>query len=89
MFCVSRTIEDKASNSGRIFIAKNRNGPDGMVYPIFMDTSLVKIKVFQQSEESVQEIVTNAAKHQHEKVVVNAKEKYKQWKKQASSTGEN
>jgi len=45
IFSVSRTIMDKAKNSGRIFIAKNRNGPDGIVFPIFMDTSCVKIDV--------------------------------------------
>ena len=28
-----------------IFVAKNRNGPDGLVFPIFMDTSRVKIKI--------------------------------------------
>jgi RecA/RadA recombinase len=44
IFSVSRTVEDKQANTGRIFIAKNRNGPDGMVYPIFMDTSNVGIK---------------------------------------------
>jgi len=44
IFSVSRTIEDKQANTGRIFIAKNRNGPDGMVYPIFMDTGTVAIK---------------------------------------------
>ncbi len=42
---VSRTIEDKQNNQGKIFIAKNRNGPDGMVYDIFMDPSNVKIKI--------------------------------------------
>lgn len=42
---VSRTIEDKQNNQGKIFIAKNRNGPDGMVYDIFMDTSCVKIRI--------------------------------------------
>ena len=45
IFSVSRTVEDKTTNTGRIFIAKNRNGPDGLVYPIFMDTSNVKIDV--------------------------------------------
>ena len=44
IFSVSRTVEDKQANTARIFIAKNRNGPDGMVYPIFMDTSNVGIK---------------------------------------------
>jgi len=42
---ISRTVEDKKANKGRIFVAKNRNGPDGIVYPIRMDTSNVSIKV--------------------------------------------
>ena len=45
IFSISRTIEDKQNNQGKIFIAKNRNGPDGMIYPIFMDTSHVKISI--------------------------------------------
>lgn len=50
---VSRTVEDKQNNTGKIFIAKNRNGPDGMVYNIFMDTSCVKIKVLPKSNTIV------------------------------------
>ena len=42
---VSRTIQDKQKNLGKIFIAKNRNGPDGIVYPVLMDTSNVKIRI--------------------------------------------
>jgi len=45
IFSLSRTIEDKTANTGRIFIAKNRNGPDGIVYPVFMDTANVCVKV--------------------------------------------
>ena len=45
IFSISRTIEDKQNNQGKIFIAKNRNGPDGIIYPIFMDTSIVKIAI--------------------------------------------
>ena len=45
IFSVSRTIEDKQNNQGKIFIAKNRNGPDGMIYNIFMDPSSAKIRV--------------------------------------------
>ena len=45
IFSVSRTIEDKQNNQGKIFIAKNRNGPDGMIYNIFMDTSNVNISI--------------------------------------------
>jgi replicative DNA helicase len=49
IFSVSRTIEDKQKNEGKLFIAKNRNGPDGIVFPIHMDTSCVKINVIQKS----------------------------------------
>ena len=28
-----------------MFIAKNRNGPDGIIYDLFMDTSSVNIKM--------------------------------------------
>ena len=38
IFTISRTIDDKVANSGRLFVAKNRNGPDGLVFPLFMDT---------------------------------------------------
>jgi hypothetical protein len=48
IFSVSRTTEDRQTNGGRIYIAKNRNGPDGLVYSIFMDTSNVDIKVIEQ-----------------------------------------
>ena len=50
---VSRTIEDKQNNTGKIFIAKNRNGPDGMVYDIFMDTSCVKIKILPKNNTTI------------------------------------
>ena len=42
---LSRTIEDKQNNRAKMFIAKNRNGPDGLVYDLFMDTSNVCIKM--------------------------------------------
>ena len=64
IFTVSRTIEDKNTNGGRIFIAKNRNGPDGLIYPAFMDTSSVKIKVLPQTTETIDEIVAKTAKDQ-------------------------
>jgi replicative DNA helicase len=50
IFSVSRTGSDKSNNTGRIYIAKNRNGIDGVVFPIFMDPGNVEIKVFPQSE---------------------------------------
>lgn len=46
---MSRTIEDKNNNEGRMFVAKNRNGPDGMVFPMFIDTKSVDLKVLKQT----------------------------------------
>ena len=49
IFSVSRTIEDKQNNQGKMFIAKNRNGPDGMIYDLFMDPSTAKIRIMPQT----------------------------------------
>ena len=75
IFSVSRTKEDKTANSGRIYVAKNRNGPDGLVYPIFMDTSNVKIRVLPPSDEEPEELTV---KKQSDIL----KEKYKKFRKQ-------
>ena len=50
IFSVSRTGEDKQKNGGRIYIAKNRNGADGVVFSIFMDPANVDIKVLGRQE---------------------------------------
>jgi len=54
---LSRTVKDKNCNIGRIFVAKNRNGPDAMIYSVFMDPSTVTIKVLEQAD--VQEVQRN------------------------------
>ena len=50
IFSLSRTIQDKQANKGRVFIAKNRNGPDGMVFQAFVDWSDVTIKILDRDE---------------------------------------
>ena len=80
IFSVSRTIKDKNANGGRIFVAKNRNGPDGMIFPIFMDTSCVSIKVLPPVDDSIEDITENAHKQQME----NMKQMYKKFKKEKS-----
>ena len=47
---ISRTIKDKNANTARLFVAKNRNGPDGLVFPMFIDTSTVQLKVLGEAE---------------------------------------
>ena len=77
IFSVSRTIEDKKVNGGRIFVAKNRNGPDAIIFPIVMDTSKVKIEVLEQTNDTIQELNLKAAKKERESL----KESYKKFKK--------
>ena len=76
IFSLSRSIEHRASNGGRMFIAKNRNGPDGLVYPIYMDTANVKIEVLPQIE-TFGEVRENALKKQSKSI----QEKYKNFRK--------
>jgi len=76
IFSISRTVEDKLNNEGRIFVAKNRNGIDGVVYPIYMDTSNVTIKVHPSTGETIGEVKLEAKKRQEKKM----KEKYHKWK---------
>jgi len=81
IFSISRTIEDKVTNSGRLFIAKNRNGPDGIVFPLFMDTAHVCIKVLEQTEDG--EGLHVNIKKQKENLV----EKYKIFKGRKNNGG--
>jgi replicative DNA helicase len=78
IFSVSRTIQDKNTNGGRMFLAKNRNGPDGLIYPIFMDPSTVKIKVLPSDGTTLEQIVAKTAAEQQ----VQLKKKYKEYKKE-------
>ena len=78
IFSLSRTMEDKQGNTGRIFIAKNRNGVDGIVYPISMDTTNVSIKVVDQNGQNPKDVLDNAAKRQEQLL----KDKYKSFKSQ-------
>lgn len=74
IFSLSRTIEDKNNNTGRIFVAKNRHGPDGLIYNIFMDTSNVSIKALNQLDmDEALSLKDQAA---------SLKQKYKKFKKE-------
>ena len=69
IFSISRTVENKNNNTARMFIAKNRNGPDGLIYPLFMDTSRVKIKVLEPTDETIGQVDSQSAlKKQREKI---------------------
>lgn len=76
IFSISRTIKDKNANTGRIFVAKNRNGPDGIVLPIKMDTSVVKIEIMENDGSTVESIELDSAKREAK----NLKEQYKKFR---------
>jgi hypothetical protein len=80
---VSRTDADKSANKGKMFIAKNRQGPDGSVYDIFMDPSNVCIKVLK--ETNLEEIKTANAKEQKEHL----KNSYKEFREKGKVKKEN
>ena len=80
IFSLSRTVEDKQSNTGRFFVAKNRNGPDGLVFPISMQTANVQIEVLAPTGEG-QAVIS--AKDQSEIL----KEKYKKFRKKQKEKG--
>ena len=42
---ISRKPQEKASGQGRLFIAKNRAGRDGILYPIRIDTARSKFEI--------------------------------------------
>lgn len=77
IFSLSRTVADKNTNEGRIFIAKNRNGPDGTIYPIFMDTANVKIKVIGGANAQAAVLATPKTFKEEQ---VSLKEKYKNFR---------
>jgi replicative DNA helicase len=62
IFSLSRTTLDKQSNKGRIFIAKNRNGPDGIVFDAHVDWSDVSISILDRNESVEKMQTTTEAK---------------------------
>ena len=76
---LSRTIKDRNCNIARIFVAKNRNGPDGIVYSAFMDTSNVSIKVLERDD--VVKLQQQQLAKQQQKEFSKAREVFRNMKK--------
>lgn len=73
---ISRTNEDKKNNTGKMFIAKNRFGQDGLIFPMKIDTSCVSLKVMKQIDNSIEELEALVIKKQFK----NLKIKYQEFK---------
>jgi replicative DNA helicase len=80
---ISRTIEDKTENKGRMFVAKNRNGIDGIVYPMEIDTSKVHLRVLPPDEHSTIDAVVMKTKQEQDE---HLRKKYKKFKEERRQT---
>ena len=79
---ISRTIEDKTENRGRMFVAKNRNGIDGIVYPMEIDTAKVHMKVLPPDEHSTIDAVVMKTKQEQDEHLRKKYQKFKQERRQ-------
>lgn len=55
---ISRKPMEKSTGSGRIFVAKNRAGKDGLLFPINIDTAKSKFEILDDTEMTLNEAVT-------------------------------
>jgi len=86
---ISRTIEDKTENKGRMFVAKNRNGIDGIVYPMEIDTAKVHLKVLPPDECSTIDAVVMKTKQEQDEHLRQKYQKFKQERRNAVKEEEN
>jgi len=64
---LSRKVSDKASNTARMHIIKNRFGPDGLTFPTRMNAGNGDIQVF--DEKSKEGVELQAAMGESENVI--------------------
>tara|TARA_E500000331_G_scaffold327240_1_gene346036 strand:+ start:2467 stop:3855 length:1389 start_codon:yes stop_codon:yes gene_type:complete len=59
---LSRKPLEKASGCGRLFVAKNRAGRDGILFPVFLDCSMSKLQIIENGGEmSLEDVVKTDA----------------------------
>jgi len=75
---LSRKAEEKAQGSARLFVAKNRAGKDGIIFPIHIDTSKSKFVILESTYLTPNEII--AQQDNDMKTVL--KQKWKEVKKE-------
>ena len=66
---LTRNRDDRASNTGKLYVAKNRNGVDGVVLNVFFDPSRVLIKILDENkkEEPTEETKEKKLKQSYKK----------------------
>jgi hypothetical protein len=56
---LSRKPSEKSTGLGRLFVAKNRAGRDGIIFPVHIDTARSKIRVLDENSLTLQESLEN------------------------------
>lgn len=74
--CLSRTLEDKRNNTGRMLIAKNRLGRDGILLPMTMDLSCLNIQIHDNKNETIEQVEQISSTEQLKRL----KQKYQEYK---------
>jgi replicative DNA helicase len=54
---LSRKPTEKATGAGRLFVAKNRAGRDGIVFPLHIDTAMSRFQILDESALTLDEAV--------------------------------
>ena len=65
---------EKSTGGGRIFVAKNRAGRDGLLFPISIDTARSKFQILDDTELTLNEAVSQDNHSMKEKL----REKWKE-----------
>ncbi len=55
---LSRKAAEKSTGSGRLFVAKNRAGRDGLVFPIHIDTSKSTFEILDEEALTLNEVAS-------------------------------
>ena len=71
---ISRKPMEKAEGSGRLFVAKNRAGRDGLLFPISIDTAKSRFKILNEESLTLNEVVQQDKNNLKEKL----REKWKE-----------
>lgn len=59
---LSRKPMEKSTGVGRLFVAKNRAGRDGLLFPIKMDTARSKVEFLDEEDLDLKEVAENDAR---------------------------
>ena len=59
---LSRKPMEKSTGVGRLFVAKNRAGRDGLLFPIKMDTARSKVEFLDEEDLNLNEVAENDAR---------------------------